>query len=144
MKPPTIQLGDMVALRVAIDPLEPIPFAVGEVIKLENDNLVVWWYGNAHCNVQGSWRPGYYQPADNRRYYSERRLRPDHPRYTSVTSETTLSLTNVIGAPFQLNRRNALPMSVLHEASACPDVEWSLFQEQANLITATLLQNWSL
>jgi hypothetical protein len=57
--PPTAlhpAVGDMVALEVAPDLLEKVPFAVGKVISTTGDQLVVWWYGNAHGNVLGAWR----------------------------------------------------------------------------------------
>jgi transposase InsO family protein len=139
--PPTIAAGDMVALEVAPDALEKMPFAVGKVLSIHGDRLTVWWYGNAHGNVLGAWRTGYYESTtSNRRYYSDRRLSPSHQRYTSTTSETELAVSAVIGAPFHLNRRNAIPNAVLRAASARPGVDWSLSQEDASLVQAVQLQ----
>jgi hypothetical protein len=130
----------MVALEVAPDLLEKMPFAMGEIISVEGDQLVVWWYGNAHGNVLGAWRSGYFQPGDNRRYYSDKRLHSSHPRYTSVTSETQLSVSDVIGTSFRLNRRNALPRAVLKAVSNRPNVPWTLPQEDIALLEAVDLQ----
>jgi transposase InsO family protein len=131
---PALKLGDMVALQVEPDELEKIPFAVGEVISLEGHRLTVWWYGNSHGNVLGAWRPGYVQSSDNRRYYDDRKLHPSHSRYTSAMTETALTRDHVIGTPFELNRRNALPMHVLKAVTDHPDVCWSLPRHELDML----------
>jgi hypothetical protein len=45
---------------------------------------------------------------------------------TSTVTETLLTVDHVIGLPFSLNRRDALPSSLLAAVSDCPDVAWSL------------------
>ena len=120
-----VQEGDMVALRMEPD-LENLPFAVGMVIAISEDGeFTVWWYGNTHGNVLGAWRPGYFETSgQNRRYYADRRAHASHKRYTSIVSETTLTRDDVIGLPFQLNRRKALPSSVLTAAANDATVPW--------------------
>jgi hypothetical protein len=116
----------MVALLVAPDKIENMPFAVGKITFVEGNLLQVRWYGTRNGNVVGAWRPGHYQPSDNRRYYSERRDHSSHLPLTSDVTETVLTVSHIIGSPFTLNRRDAIPSSVLAAVSVCPDINWSL------------------
>ena len=108
--------------------MEGLPFAVGMVIAISDEGVfTVWWYGNTYGKILGAWRPGFYETSGRRRrYYAERRAHVTHERYTSVVSETTLTQADIIGPPFQLNRRNGLPSSVLVAASEDIDVPWCL------------------
>jgi hypothetical protein len=51
----------MVALRMEPDPTEPLPFAVGEIIRINGPKIVVRWYGQVRQNagMTGTWKPGY-------------------------------------------------------------------------------------
>jgi hypothetical protein len=137
---PPLRVGDMVAIEVAPDTLEKMPFAVGQVITLSDDgsdSMTVWWYGNGYGNPHGAWRPGYYDPKDNHRYYSTRRQHTSHPRYTNMTSETVLTTASIIGTSFHLNRRDGLPYKVLLAASENTSVSFSVSEEQASAFLAS-------
>ena len=113
-----------------------MPFAVGEIITLQIDgSMTVWWYGNGRGNVRGAWRTGYYQAtSDQRRYYDDRRLHPQHKRYTSATSATTLDGNDIVGEAFELTKGRTIPMKILNILSKHPDVPWKLpEEEQANV-----------
>jgi exodeoxyribonuclease III len=132
----TYKVGNLVALLVAPDSVENMPFAVGEIISLQIDgSMTVWWYGNGRGNVRGAWRTGYYQAtSDQRRYYDDRRLHPQHKRYTSATSSTTLDGSDIVGEAFELTKGRNIPMKILNILSKHPDVPWKLpEEEQANV-----------
>jgi transposase InsO family protein len=124
--PPSPSVGDMVALLVAPDAVEQMPFAVGQILSKENNVLQVRWYGTRSGNVLGAWRPGFYQPSDDRRYYSDRRDHFSHLPLTSEVTETILTIDHVIGVGFSLNRRDAIPASILAAVSACEEINWTL------------------
>jgi hypothetical protein len=121
-------VGDMVALRVASDSYENLPFSVGEVIRKKSDTLVVWWYGPAGrgSNISGVWKRGFVDPKDNKRYYHNKRLHRNHSPYTSEDTETELDASHVVGRPFSLVNGKKLPTAILRAASQDPTIPWSL------------------
>ena len=133
--------GDMVALRVEPDDVENIPFSVGEIHNIDGDHITVQWYGNTYGNIRGAWRRGFFQPSDSRRYYRDKKLHRDHKPYTSETSETKLSIEqHVIGKPFQLNRRNALPHHVLLSVSKDKHINWTLPASENDMLEIVAAQ----
>jgi hypothetical protein len=128
----TYKVGDLVLLMVEPDSVENMPFAVGKILTLQAGGLItVWWYGNGRGNVHGAWRTGYYQAtSDQRRYYDDRKLHVRHERYTSVTSDTKLTVDDIIGEPFELTKGRTLPMKVLNAVSKHTEVAWELPEEE--------------
>jgi len=116
--------GKLVVLMMEPDEVENLPFAVGEVISIDENRLTVWWYGPKN-SIRGEWRPGYYEPTGRRRrYYSERRHHTSHPRYTSVVTETVLTISDVVGPPFDLTPSGRLPTATLDAIAECENVPW--------------------
>ena len=136
--------NDFVALRVQPDEHEALPFAVGKVIGFptEADNeLLVWWYGPSRKGcVTGTWKPGYVDPRDNKRYYNAKKLRDSHKRYTSFEN-CNLKRENIVGIPFQLSKGKRIPKHILRLISQDESVQWKLPQTDLNALfsfTATM------
>ena len=115
----------MVILRVAPDDVECLPFAVGEIHERIDNTFRVQWYGPKNGNVLGIWKPGFFQPNDNRRYYHRCKLSKHHELYTSVTTETRLTLDDVIAYPFTLAKKK-IPKTILKIISDDNDIDWEL------------------
>jgi len=132
-------VGDMVALRMEPDPNEPLPFAVGEIIRIERSKIVVRWFGQVRqtTGMMGIWKPGYVDNGDNKRYYHHRKLHKNHEPYTSGVSESELDLDDIICQPFQLTKNKKIPSSVLRTISNDPTVAWTLPSETINVLFTT-------
>ena len=121
-----IVVNDFVILRVAADIHEALPFAVGKVIGFpsggDNNKVEVWWYGPVR-KLTGSWKPGYIDPKDNKRYYRDTKLRREHTRYTSH-GNCELVLDDIVGVPFTLHK--CIPKSILRMISEDKTVNWSI------------------
>lgn len=118
---------DMVALRVASDPSEPCPFAIGQVLSV-SDTIEVQWFGTQSGRVTGAWRPGFYfanQKRDSRRYYARRKSHFTHLPYTSTVSETSLTAVHLLAPPFQL-ADSKIPRAILQIISNDPSIDFSL------------------
>jgi hypothetical protein len=135
-----VVVGDMVAIRVEPD-VENLPFAVGEVIDVKDSSISVWWYGptGRASNIFGVWKPGFVDPRDNKRYYRKNKIHHSHPSYTSIASETNLSVDDIIGRPFQLVKGKKIPPTILKTASIDPLIEWSLPVGSMSLLTVECL-----
>ena len=127
-KPGVVFEGDMVALRVASEDVEQLPFSVGKVLQInQGGNIVVQWFGTTNPNMLSTWKPGYVQKSVNKRYYHSSRLHHSHPPYTSKDTGTPLVISeHVIGAPFSLNEDLRLPVSVLRAASSDKLVDFTI------------------
>jgi hypothetical protein len=120
--------GDMVALRVASEDVEQLPFSIGKVLKvLDGGRIVVHWYGTSNPNMLSTWKPGYVQSSVNKRYYHSSRLHPSHPPYTSDDTSTDLVVRDhLVGHPFQLTDDLRLPSSILRAAAQDSQVSFSM------------------
>ena len=127
------------ALRMEPDPNEPLPFAVGEIIRIERSKIVVRWFGQVRqtTGMMGIWKPGYVDNGDNKRYYHHRKLHKNHEPYTSGVSESELDLDDIICQPFQLTKNKKIPSSVLRTISNDPTVAWTLPSETINVLFTT-------
>ena len=116
------------ALRVASEDVEQLPFSVGKVLQInQGGNIVVQWFGTTNPNMLSTWKPGYVQKNVNTRYYHSSRLHHSHPPYTSKDTGTPLVISeHVIGAPFSLNEDLRLPVSVLRAASSDKLVDFTI------------------
>ena len=83
---------------MAPDPNEPLPFAAGEIIRIDGSKIAVRWFGQARQNasMMGIWKPGYVDSDDNKRYYHHRKLHKNHEPYTSSVSESELTLDDIL------------------------------------------------
>ena len=129
----------MVALRMEPDPTEPLPFAVGEIIRINGPKIVVRWYGQVRQNagMTGTWKPGYVDIGDNKRYYHHRKLHKNHKPYTSGVSESDLGLNDILCQPFQLTKSMKSPPSVLRTISCDSTITWTLPSETINVLFTT-------
>lgn len=119
--------GDMVAVKVASESVEQLPFSVGKVLCVRPEGrLLLHWYGTTNNNMLATWKPGYVQASANKRYYRNSRLHPSHPPYTSDDTDTELTVADVLGTPFQLDPNFRLPVAVLRAAAEDSDVEFCL------------------
>ena len=126
----------MVALRMAPDPNEPLPFAVGEIIRIDGSKIAVRWFGQARQNasMMGIWKPGYVDGGDNKRYYHHRKLHKNHEPYTSSVLESELTLDDILCQPFQLTNSKKIPPSVLRTISRDSTITWTLPPETINVL----------
>lgn len=129
-----LTVGQMVAVRVASEELEKLPFSIGEVTQINKGegNFIVQWYGTRLHKIGGVWKPGFEQK-DGRYYYSEKRLHRAHRPYTSKTTETLLEFDDIIGRPFALHNKR-IPKFILKAASEDDQVDWSLPKEELQLL----------
>ena len=127
-RPGVVFEGDMVAVRVASEGIENLPFSVGKVVKLlDGGRITLHWYGTSNPNMLSTWKPGYVQHSLNKRYYHSSRLHPSHPPYTSADTDTELVIKDhLIGSPFQLNDDLRLPASILRAAAADSNIQFAL------------------
>ena len=121
---PPIQAGSMVALAVATEQRESLPFAVARIVKVDDESIVVQWYGKLSKQTmeKGVWRAGYFSSSRDEYYYSDRRSHYAHVPYTSVISKTRLTVDHILGHPFELTADQRVPMSVLREISQSGDI----------------------
>jgi len=120
--------GDLVIIGCEPDDVEGTPWAVAKVTHRSREGeLTVRWFGNNHGRLTGTWRPGFFQPRDDRRYYKARKDHTSHMPYTSMVSETPLNDSHVVAFGFKLNSlTDRLPQTVLNKISTSPHVAWEL------------------
>jgi hypothetical protein len=96
---PTV--GDLVAVNLN-SPGEP--FAIGRVLRRTmKGKLTVHWYGNYHNIVGGAYRPGWVDTSKNKHYYRpSREPNSRHPKYTNITSRTTITDEHILLKGFTL------------------------------------------
>jgi hypothetical protein len=133
--------GDMLMLDKSPDGLDNTPFAVGQVSYFLSDKtFVVRWFGNKTSNIRGAYAPSWFEGSTARRYYGERRANT-HEKHCSAVSGTVLSYANVIGSPFRLTRKGAIPRQNLVEASRDTKTIWSLPRRDIVLFSAVAGQD---
>jgi exodeoxyribonuclease III len=120
--------GDLVIIGCEPDDIEGTPWAVAKVTnRTREGELTVRWFGNNYGRVTGTWRPGFFQPRDDRRYYKAKKDHPSHLPYTSLVSNTPLDDSHIVAFGFQLNPlTDRLPHRVLSQISASTHVAWEL------------------
>jgi hypothetical protein len=130
-----LKKGDMVIVQYEPGSPHHTPFAVGEIIRVDKkaDKLTLWWYGNNNNNIYAAQRTGYWQASINKYYYKDTPDHKNHPRYTSNTTESDISLTHILTKPFQLGYEQNIPFPILRHISDDSRVPWSMDKKTEGL-----------
>ena len=93
----TLEVGSIVLVRYQPRPIDPAPFAIGQVLSIDTtlNTVKLWWMGNDHLNIFGAQRMGYYYKTTNKLYYSDTPRHSSHPRYTTTTTEQHIPTTDI-------------------------------------------------
>lgn len=122
------EIGEYVIVGYQQRPQDKLPFALVEVISVDKgtNTFTGWWMGNNNENIFAAQRKGYWQPSTNKHYYADKPIHPSHPRYTSVTTETYLSPSDILMRNVELGFELNIPFDVLFALSQEPRIGWKI------------------
>ena len=120
--------GEYVIVRYEKRAQDKPPFALAQVITVDKptNSFAVWWMGNNNENIFAAQRKGYWQPSTNKHYYDDKPIHPSHPRYTSITTETHLTPSDVMIRNVELGFELNIPFDVLFTLSENQQIEWKI------------------
>ena len=122
------EIGEYVIVHYEKRPQDKLPFALIQVISVDKytKTFTGWWMGNNNENIFAAQRKGYWQPATNKHYYDDKPIHPSHPRYTSVTTETSLSTADILIRQVDLGYELNIPFDVLFMISENQNIDWKI------------------
>ena len=121
-----IVVGALCIVRLQVDEDNSMPWAVGKLLRVENEQVLVQWFGNAFQDVLRKQQPGWRDPRDRRVYYRRGRIHGSHEPYVNLHDNLRLTCSHLYTAGFDLTNTGHVPRVVLRFLSAHPDIDWRL------------------
>jgi hypothetical protein len=133
--------GEYIIVQYVKRTQDKLPFALAQVLSVDKhtNTFTVWWMGNNNENIFAAQRKGYWQPSTNQHYYDDKPIHPSHPRYTSMTTETGLTTSDILIRKVELGIELNIPFDVLFTLSENPKISWKI--EGAKQGMQDILQN---
>ena len=97
-------VGDLVILMFEPDEIFKADYGIGEILKVNKnpkDAYHTQWYGNRTMSKEGEFKPGYYDPKDNKVFFQKKNTRNTHV-YDNVVTETKIKRKELITWGFDL------------------------------------------
>ena len=97
-------VGDLVILMFEPDEIFKADYGIGEILKVNKnpkDAYHIQWYGNRTMSKEGEFKPGYYDPKDNKVFFQKKNTRNTHV-YDNVVTETKIKRKELITWGFDL------------------------------------------
>ena len=91
-------VGDLIVMLFEPDPIFGADYGIGEILRVRNnakDAYHVHWYGNKAMKKSGDFKPGYYDPKDNKIFFKKKIKNSIHI-YDSVVTETKIKRKKLV------------------------------------------------
>jgi hypothetical protein len=91
-------VGDLIVMLFEPDPIFNADFGIGEILQVRNDPKDAYhihWYGNTTMRKTGDFKPGYYDPKDNKIFFKKKQKNSIHI-YDSVVTETKIKRKRLV------------------------------------------------
>ena len=91
-------VGDLIVMLFEPDPIFNADFGIGEILQVRNDPKDAYhihWYGNTTMKKTGDFKPGYYDPKDNKIFFKKKQKNSIHI-YDSVVTETKIKRKRLV------------------------------------------------